>query len=47
MYKNHSAQRSKGLADGVDEIGHLPSVPLREGGAAHDQLHPPPVVKID
>ena len=37
-----------GLADGVNEIGHLLlSVPLREGGAAQDQLHPPPVVKIE
>ena len=37
-----------GLADGFNEIGHLLTiVPLREGGAAQDQLHPPPVVKID
>ena len=37
-----------GLTDGVNEIGHLlPSVPLHEEGAAQDQLHPPPVLKID
>ena len=54
LLKNQASLRSDlvpdvpGLADGVDELGQLlPSVPLLEGGAAQDQLHPPPVVNVD